>query len=159
MLKQAVGTIFILFLKTVNLSEAELQYPYTDSNYESFPEPYSSLIDTKDVKHSFNFPFQVYPKVLDGEEQEEQEESIPDAGGRFFWTIYVTQTRARPGFLTTSYCTTSTTAISICTPSGRRRKRFSKGFRGLFFEEQHEGGQTNMEDNSALLLHNISAEK
>ena len=109
------------------------------------------------MNQPFHLPFHPYHKVLEGEQQEEAllSQATQDQLGL---TIYVTETRdLGRGYLITSYCTTSTTALSVCTPSGRR-KRFSKGVRGLFYEEEGIAEQTKIEDDSSILLHNIPEE-
>ena len=156
--KKVPIVLLLLFFQIMNQSQAEPQHSFN----LGYSNPYSSFIDTQlgDVKQPFNLPFQAYPKLLDGGiDADEDHQQV--AGGRFLWTIYVTQTRYKGSYLMTSYCTTSTAAISICTHSAGRRKRFSKGFRGLFFEEQEEvqfkiNEESNHEITSAL--HTISEE-
>ena len=133
MLKQV--EIVLLLALILNQSQAEPQNSFMESFNLGYPNPYSSLSDTQ----SGDLPFQAYTKLLDvgvGFDDEKAPQQM--AGGRFLWTIYVTQTRYKGSYLRTSYCTTSTAAISICTPSAGRRKRFSKGVRGLFFDEKEE---------------------
>ena len=109
------------------------------------------------MNQPFHLIFHPYQKVLEGEQQEEAllSQVTKDQVGL---TIYITETRdLGRRYIITSYCTTSTTALSVCTPSARR-KRFSKGVRGLFYEEEGIAEQTKIEDDSNILLHNIPEE-
>ena len=150
MLKR-VGILAVLVL--CQLTSPSQAKPQHESFNLGYSDPYSSLSVPDGVamhQPAFHLPFHPYHKVLEGEPQGTQ--------GQLGLTIYVTETRdLGRHYLITSYCTTSTTALSVCTPSGRR-KRFSKGVRGLFYEEEGIGEQAKIEDDSNILLHNIPEE-
>ena len=129
--------------------------PQHESLIYGYNNPYSSLSTPNGA--AFHLPFHPYRKVLEREQQEEAilSQVTKDQVGL---TIYITETRdLGRRYIITSYCTTSTTALSVCTPSGRR-KRFSKGVRGLFYEEEGLAEQTKIEDDSNIHLHNIPEE-
>ena len=163
---KTISLILLVLCHVVNLSQADAQneqYSALDSFNLGYTNPYSSLSDTEAgaIQQpfnilSFNQPTLQYQKNHNGDIQEDDVSQV--AGGRFLWTIYVTATKYRGTYLKTIYCTTSTAAISICTPSAGRRKRFSKGIRGLFYNDKEEGNSA-IDDDANDQLHTFSIEK
>ena len=126
--------------------------------------PYSSFSDEMALIQQY-LPLHPFQKLLiDSQIGFQQDEDEDDENGRGFFTYTHTMTETRHrGDVRTVYCTTSTTAISTCSPSGRR-KRFSKGVRGLFYNEEvqkinFEEDQMKIEDDSNALLHTFTNEK
>ena len=124
--------------------------------------PYSSFSDEMALIQQY-LPLHPFQKLLvESQIGFQQDENEEDENGRGFFTYTHTMTETRHrGDVRTVFCTTSTTAISTCSPSGRR-KRFSKGVRGLFYNEEvqkinfEEEEQMQIEDDSNVLLHTFT---
>ena len=124
---------------------------------------YSSFSDELSLIQQF-LPVHPFQKLLNDGQIGFRQDDEDDENGRIFFTVTMTETKHR-GDIRTVYCTTSTTAISTCSPSGRR-KRFSKGVRGLFYNEEiqkinreEEEERMKIEDESNSLLHTFSNER
>ena len=147
----------ILFL-LCPLIKAMPQYQDGNQQHHQQPfdhfNPYSSFSDEM-VMIRQSLPLHPFEKVLPDDQFETQIDDDDIEKGRFFFTVTYTET-VRRGYLKTVYCTTSTTAISTCSPSGRR-KRFSKGVRGLFYNEEEQ--QIKIDDDSDALLHTFTADE
>jgi hypothetical protein len=165
-------SIFLLLCPLIVESKPQYLNPYEDfygnrAGQQSMQfngyNPFSSFSD----EMSLIQPLHPFQKLLIDSQigfQQGGEEDDENGRGFFTYTYTMTETRHR-GDIRTVYCTTSTTAISTCSPSGRR-KRFSKGVRGLFYneeiqkinrEEQEE--RMKIEDESKTLLHTFSNER
>jgi len=123
--------------------------------------PFSSLNDEMALMQQY-LPLHPFQKLLADSQKGFQRNDEDDENGRIFFTVTMTETKDR-GHTRTVYCTTSTAAISTCSPSGRR-KRFSKGVRGLFYNEEvqkinFEEEQMQIEDETNLLLHSFNNER
>ena len=127
--------------------------------------PYSSFSDEMALIQQF-LPLHPFQKLLvDSQIGFQQDEDEEDENGRGFFTYTHTMTETKHrGDVRTIFCTTSTKALSTCSPSGRR-KRFSKGVRGLFYNEEvqktnfEEGEQMQIEDETNVLLHTFANKK
>ena len=126
--------------------------------------PYSSFSD----EMFLNQPLHPFHKLLVDSQIGFRQDDEDDENGRGFFTYTYTMTETRHrGDIRTVFCTTSTKAISTCSPSGRR-KRFSKDVRELFYneevqkinkEEEEEDEEEEMKDESNTLLHTFSYER
>ena len=153
------------------LIDAKPQYQHYYDNYwpnqqqqqpmqfDYYNRPYSSFSDDIALLIQQSLPLHPFQKVLsDSQSQSEtvtNDKDEIDKNRFLYFTVTYTETRHR-GHIRTVYCTTSTTAISTCSPSGRR-KRFSKGVRGLFYNEEEQ--QIKIDDDSDALLHTFTADE
>ena len=79
----------------------------------------------------------ISPSINDAPSSVVANEQLQQQGRLFFTTLTLTYTTSTSTITSTvsTVCTTSTSALKVCTPSGRRRRSIAGG-RGLFYSEQ-----------------------
>ena len=110
-------------------------YPYYHQYYqqpaaiESVPSYFRSGLSPQSSLENFKNP----------------ESSDHDVDGRFFFgqlTLTLASSTSTTTVTSTTVCTTSTSALKVCTPSGRRRRGMSfRDTKGLYYDDQEEEGE------------------